>query len=131
MTKRTTLVLGILAGLIAYAVIGKLGMFLLQVSWTDYAIHSIDKSFTLEMLLSRQLVGILASIFAGIASTKMANHNEKAAWFVGIIIFCGGSYIHFLTKTWTEYPVWYHFTYVLLIIPVIVLSRFLLHTEGS
>jgi uncharacterized membrane protein YgdD (TMEM256/DUF423 family) len=122
--KVANLIFGIITGLIAYAIIGKLGLYLLQVSWSDYAIRSIDKSYTLEMLLTRQFVGILASITAGITATKIANDNGKSAWFVGTIVFCGGFYIHFMTKTWTEYPVWYHFAYVTLIIPVIGLSRF-------
>jgi fructose-specific phosphotransferase system IIC component len=75
------------------------------------------------MHLTRQFVGILAYIPAGITATIVANDKGKSAWFVGIIVFFCGSYIHFMTKTWTEYPVWYHFTYVLPIIPIIGLSH--------
>ncbi len=124
-TKSIKVGFSILSGLIGYAVIGKLGLYLLQLGWADYALKSIDKSYTLEMLLSRQFVGILASLTAGIITTKIENDKSKTAWFVGIIIFCGGSYIHFITKTWFEYPIWYHFTYVLLIIPAILFGRFL------
>jgi hypothetical protein len=116
---------GIVAGLISYVIIGKFGLYMLQISWGDYAIHSKDKSYTLEMLLSRQLLGILASITASICTTKIANNNRKNVWLVGSIVFCAASYIHFMTITWTEYPTWYHFAYVLPIIPVIGLSHYL------
>jgi uncharacterized membrane protein YgdD (TMEM256/DUF423 family) len=127
MTKNNTikLIFEIITGLLAYVIVGKFGLYLLQISWSDYAIHSTDKSYTLEMLLARQLVGILASISASICTVKVANDIGKSVWIVGFIVFCGGSYIHFMTITWTEYPPWYHFAYVLPIIPVTGLSHYL------
>lgn len=114
---------GTLAGLIAYCLIGKLGLTLLQICWSDYALHSISKSYTLSMLLARQSVGIIASLAAGAAAAKMSKGNEATIRIVGLIVFLGGSYVHFLTKTWTEFPLWYHLMYVLLIMPVVNTAR--------
>lgn len=121
--KATKVFLGILAGLAAYAIIGSLGLYLLKISWADYAIASEDKSYTLAMLLSRLFIGILASIAAGISATKIANDKGKSAWFVGAIVFCLAAYTHFV-KVWADYPVWYHFSYLLPIIPITGLSHF-------
>ena len=76
------------------------------------------------MLLSRLLIGILASVFAGIIATKTANDEGKSAWTVGVIILCIASYIHFF-KVWKDYPAWYHLAYLLPIIPITGLSRIL------
>ena len=124
--KSKPLIFGILAGLIAYAMIGSFGLFMLRISWTDYAVASKDKSYNSTMMIFRLFVGILAAIFAGISATKIANDEGKSAWFVGVIVFCVGSYNHFFTTVWTEYPVWYHLTFVIPIIPVIGLSGHLL-----
>ncbi|MVM36239.1 hypothetical protein GO755_39885 [Spirosoma sp. HMF4905] len=130
-TKTTrNLIFGILAGLIAYMIIGKLGLYLLHIGWADYATHSKDKSYTLGMLLSRLFIGLVASITASITTTKIANDNGKSAWFVGAVVFCVGSYIHFLTTVWGDYPSWYHFAYVLPIIPITGLSNYLLAKEN-
>jgi uncharacterized membrane protein YeaQ/YmgE (transglycosylase-associated protein family) len=123
--KTKPLIFGIFAGLIAYAMIGSFGLFMLRISWADYAIASEDKSYTSTMMIFRLSVGILAAIMAGISATKMANDEGKSAWFVGVILFCVGSYNHFLTSVWTDYPVWYHLGFVIPIIPVIGLSRHL------
>jgi hypothetical protein len=125
------LIFGILTGLIAYSIIGKLGLYLLQISWADYAIHSKDKLYTLEMLLSRLFIGILAAIIASISATKVANDRGKSAWVVGAIVFCVGSYIHLITLVWTEYPLWYHFAFLLPIIPVIGLSHYFFLRNGN
>ena len=117
--------MGILAGLASYAIIGSLGLYLLKIGWADYAIASKDKSYTLAMLLSRLLVGILASIAAGISAAKISNDNVKSAWFVGAIVFCWAAYIH-IFEVWTDYPIWYHLAYLLPIIPIIGLSHYLI-----
>ena len=126
MTNQKILLLffGTLAGIAAYTIIGSLGLYLLRIGWADYAIRSEDKSFTLEMLLSRLFIGILAAVTAGISAEKIANDNGRSAWFVGAIVFCVGSYIHFITAVWGEYLLWYHFSYVLPIIPITKLSPY-------
>jgi hypothetical protein len=117
------IIIGILAGLIAYMIIGSLGLYLLRFSWNDYAIAYKDKSYTLVMLLSRLSVGMIASIIAGISTTKITNDKGKSTWIVGAIVFCVAAYVHFFW-VWADYPVWYHFVYLLPIIPTIGLSHY-------
>jgi hypothetical protein len=117
--------LGIITGLIVYAIIGSLGLYLLKICWADYNIASRDKSYTIQMLLSRLLVAMLASIITGISSCKIANDKGKSSWFVAVIVFCIAAYIHFL-RVWADYPIWYHFAYLLPIIPTIGLSHSIL-----
>lgn len=80
---------GILAGIVAYAILGKVGLYLLQVCWSDYDLHTIDKSFTVCMLLARLLTGNIASIAAGVVATKMGDNKGKSAWVMGILVFIG------------------------------------------
>ena len=129
-SKSKTMFFGVLAGLSAYMIIGSIGLYLLKICWADYASSSIDKSYTLAMLLSRLFVGILASICTGISTTKIANNSVRSAWFVGAIVFCGAAYIHFV-RVWIDYPVWYHFAYLLPIIPVIGISHYFFKRKWS
>ena len=125
-TKTIEIFFGVLAGLVAYMIVGSLGLYLLKISWADYAISSKNKSYTSAMLLSRLFIGIFASITAGIGTTKITNDNGKSAWFVGAIVFCVAAYIHFFS-VWTDYPVWYHFAYLFPIIPIIALSHYIFY----
>jgi hypothetical protein len=117
---------GILSGFIVYAMIGSFGLFLLLKCWPAYRIAARDKSYSSAMLLSRLSIGILAAVLAGIVAKKMANDKGKAAWFVGLTIFCIAAYIHFF-RVWADYPVWYHFAYLLPIIPITGLSHYFIH----
>ena len=115
---------GILSGLTVYIISGSIGLYLLRTWWPDYAIASKDKSYTVDMLWSRLVIGILASVCAGIVTTKMASDKGKSAWSVGTILFCIAAYIHFF-RVWTDYPAWYHFVYLLSILPITGLSHHL------
>lgn len=126
-TKNRTIkqnIYGILTGLIVYVIVGSIGLYLLRAYWPEYAIASKDNSYTFEMLLSRLLIGILASVFTGIIATKIANDEGKSAWYVGAIVLSIAACIHFF-RVWTDYPIWYHFAYLLPIIPITGLSHVL------
>jgi len=76
------------------------------------------------MLITRLSIRIVASKLGGMTATKIANDNGKSACLIGVIIFSFAAYIH-LIKEWSDYPIGYHFTYLILIIPVTGLSYFL------
>ena len=114
---------GILSGLIAYIVLGSISLFLLRSCWADYAMASKDKSYTTGMLFSRLFVAIISSVFAGMVATKISGDKGRIACFAGLIIFCIASYIHFF-KVWDDYPLWYHLSYLVPIIPVTTLSHY-------
>ncbi|MFN8308831.1 MAG: hypothetical protein U0T73_02610 [Chitinophagales bacterium] len=113
----------ILGALLDYAVIGKLGLFLLPLCWPDYELHSIDKSFTLTMLLMRLIVALAAAAAAGFTVAKW-NGNLKSALIVALVCASGAAYVHFFTITFTQYPMWYHCTYVFSVLPLIILSAY-------
>ena len=70
------------------------------------------------------LLGISTAAFAGAFSTKIASDRAKSAWIVGLVVFSAAAYIHFF-RVWADYPVWYHFAYLLPIMPITGLSQYL------
>ncbi len=112
------MLLGILAGLITYAIIGLLGLYLLKYCWTNYAIASIDKSYSNEMLLFRLVVALFASIAAGMCVSIISNNSRTSSWIVSIILFSIAAYTHFV-NVWNDYPIWYHLVYLFTILPTL------------
>lgn len=112
--------LAIIVGVITYAIIGLLGLYLLKVCWTEYNIASATKSYSITMLAARLSVAMLASIAAGFMLSKIAYYN-KSTQIASVIIFLGASYIH-IFRVWPDYPVWYHLAYLLPIIPTILFT---------
>jgi hypothetical protein len=128
LTKTRTLKdYGLPCGLAAYLLVGATGLYLLRICWPAYALASIDKSYTIDMLVSRLSVGVLAAILAGVVAKAIAKDRGKTSWLVGVIIFCMAAYIHFF-QVWDDYPAWYHFVYLLPIVPITGLSHYFIRS---
>lgn len=120
-------VLGVVVGFIVWAVVGSLGLFLLRLSWPDYARVEEAMTFTLAMQLSRLAVGVVSSIAAGWTAVAVARRDIKTAWALGVLLVLMFVPIHF--SLWDKFPVWYHLAFLLTLAPIVGFSgRLALHT---
>ena len=111
------LLAGVLVGFAAWLAVGATGFLLLRTGWAAYALAEPAKAYTLGMLLSRLTVGVVCSIAAGYLATVVANGNGKAAWWLGGFLLLISARVH-LYDVWADYPVWYHFAYLLPLMPI-------------
>ncbi len=115
-------ILGILAGIIGWVFVGFVGLLTLRISWPDYANAIDDFAFTVPMLLARLVVGFLSSFAAGWA-VFATSKNMKVVWCWGAVFLLYACYMHFVVL-WSNFPVWFHFSYITTLLPVIILGGF-------
>ena len=95
-------------------------MGLLRLAWPAYDAAYPDRAYTLPMLLVR-LVVFSGVIVATSAATALVARDRRLAWFAGLVILGLSIPPHFYPgHIWAEYPPWYHYAYLLLILPVAV-----------
>lgn len=111
------LLAGVLVGFVGWIALGAVGFFLLRTGWDAYAAAEPDKAYTFGMLLSRLAIGAVCSIAAGSLATIIAKGNRRAAWWLGGFLLLISMPIHFVS-VWTDYPAWYHFAYLLPLMPI-------------
>src|SRR5262249_35256679 len=90
---------------------------LLRMLWPAYATAEPHKAYNLQMLISRLMVDVACSLAGGFLAATVAKSNA-AAWVLGALLLFESSRIHFF-KVWADYPSWYHFAYLLSLMPVI------------
>ncbi len=98
------------------------GFSLLRAVWPDYALAEPEKAFTLTMLFARLVIFIgMISATAGVAT--LVAGDRRVAWIAGGLILARSlppdlypGYV------WEDYPAWYHFVYLLSILPIAVYS---------
>ena len=112
--------LGIVVGLIAWVAIGTCGLFLLRVSWPDYALVERAMAFTLPMQLGRLIVGAASSVAGGWVAVGVAGGIGSAAWWLGALLVVVFIPIHY--SLWNSFPIWYHFTFLLTLAPIVGFS---------
>lgn len=109
-------VAGLGLGWAAFSAILTLGFFLLRGIWPAYIVAEPEKAFTLGMLFVR--LGIYAAATAGAAGVAtLVAGDRRAAWIAGGLILAMSLPAH-LYYVWDDYPVWYHFAYLVSIVPI-------------
>ena len=117
MTKK---MLGVVAGLIVWlAVVSVAGIFL-RVVWPAYGAVADTMAFTLPMLLTRLAIGAVATLAAGLTTAALASGSTAARMITGAILVAAFIPVHL--NLWDTFPLWYHLTFLLSLIPLTYLG---------
>ena len=96
------------------------GFSLLRSTWPDYVLADPENAFTLAMLLAR--LSIFAALTAGGACVAaIVAGDGRVAWLIGglLLLLSLPPHLYYL---WDDYPAWYHFVYLLSIVPIAAYS---------
>jgi hypothetical protein len=118
-------ILACLAGLLTWMVVVTAIDRGLRLSLPDYTTAEQTLQFTLSMKWARLLMGIAASLAAG-AVTRWISCSRSggwAPWIVGGVVFA--MFVPAHIAIWSRLPVWYHLTFLLTIIPAVLVGALL------
>jgi len=109
-------ILAVVVGFIAWWVGGGCVLYLVRVSWPEYAAAEGPMAFTLPMQLFRLAVGVACSIAGGWIAAVTAKGDPRAAWWLGIVLVVVFIPIHY--SLWNRFPIWYHLFFLLTLAPI-------------
>jgi hypothetical protein len=113
-------ILGIVGGLIAWAVIVTLIDIGLRHALPGYQQAEPAMAFTLPMKLARLAMAAVTSVAAGMIVRSIAPASKAAPWIVGLLIVALFLPAHI--KIWSHFPVWYHLFFLGTLAPFIALG---------
>ena len=119
----------IVAGLIAWAIVVTLLNFGLRAVIPNYHAAEATLQFSMAMKIGRLTEATLASIAAGAVVGWIEPTRRWASAIVGLIIF--GMFVPVHVGLWSKFPVWYHLTFLVPIIPLVVLGSMLERSSRS
>ncbi len=102
---------GIVAGLVAWAVVATLGNLLVRVALPGYANVEATLEFTLAMLVTRLLVGIVSSIVAGYVVARIATATRRDVYLLSAVLLALFLSVHY--SLWPRFPIWYHAVFLI------------------
>jgi hypothetical protein len=109
-----------LAGLVVWVVLVSILNRLLRLLLTGYAAAEPGMNFTLEMMVARLTMAAVTSLVAGAVVSRIAPAATRLPWLVGLILLAMFVPEHVLV--WQKFPVWYHLTFLLTLVPLVVLG---------
>lgn len=114
----------VVAGLVAWAVVVTLLNFGLRAAISGYHAAEATLQFTLAMKIGRLTEAALASLAAGAVVGLIAPHTRWAPWAVGLITLA--LFLPEHIKLWSRFPVWYHLSFLVPLVPLVALGAVLL-----
>jgi hypothetical protein len=116
-------ILACLAGLLTWAVVVTVIDRVLRLSLPDYSAAEHTLQFTLGMKWARLLMAIVTSLVAGAITRWIAPSGRWAPLIVGSVVLAMFLPAHI--ALWSKFPVWYHLTFLLTIIPAVLVGAML------
>lgn len=110
----------VIAGLITWIVVATVLNLGLRAWWPHYHEAEIAFNFPFAMKLARLVLGAVSSVGAGFVATWIRNGRVKAATLTGIVMLALFIPNHYLI--WDKFPVWYHLTFLVSLLPLTVLG---------
>jgi hypothetical protein len=109
-------IFGVVAGLAAWmSVVLVLGEIMRR-SWPAYASVAAAMTFTLPMMVARLSIGALATVAAGFVTAVVVPRSVTARLMPGVLLLIAFIPQHIML--WNTFPVWYHLTFLLSLVPL-------------
>lgn len=118
MSKVIRAIGALVAGVLAWKAVANLATLLGQLMWPAYAAVETQRTFTLDMLLSRLAVGALATVVFGIVVAWVTRGDKKSVALITIMWLAYSVVDHIIV--WDDFPVWYHLLYLAYIAPLVL-----------
>ena len=110
---------GLLTWMVVVTVINRV----LRLSLPNYTAAEHTLQFTLEMKVARLAMAIVTTLAAGAVTRWIAPASRWAPWIVGSVVLAMFVPVHI--SLWSRFPVWYHLTFLLTIIPAVLVGALL------
>ncbi len=112
--------LAVFAALVTWVLLVSLLNLLLRQGIAGYATAEPALAFTLGMQLARLAIGAITSLVAGAVAAWIAPLDPRPPWVAGVILLLVLLPTH--VKLWHNFPLWYHLTFLLTLVPLVVLG---------
>jgi hypothetical protein len=117
-------ILACLAGLLTWILVVTVINRVLRLTLPDYTAAEQTLQFTLAMKWARLVMAIVTSVAAGAVTGWISRSGRWAPLIVGGVVLAMFVPLHI--AIWSKFPVWYHLTFLLTIVPAVLAGALLL-----
>jgi len=115
----------VIAALVTWFFVATVVNLALRAWWPHYHEAEIAFNFTFAMKFARLVLGAISTLSAGFVAAWIDKGRMRAATLTGIVLL--GLFIPGHYRIWDKFPVWYHLTFLLSLLPLTLLGAALNH----
>jgi hypothetical protein len=113
-------ILGVIAGLVVWVLVVTLAGLIMRNAWPAYASVADAMTFTLPMMLARLSIGAVATVMTGWVTAIITRRSTISTLLPGVLLLV--AFIPQHISLWEKFPVWYHLTFLLSLVPLTFLG---------
>jgi hypothetical protein len=121
-------IVGVIAGLATWLLVAAVAGLIMRNSWPEYAAVAQAMRFTLPMMAARLSIGALATLAAGFV-TALITRSAVARLIPGVLLLL--AFIPQHVMLWDKFPLWYHLTFLLSLVPLTYLGSRIVPQRAS
>src|ERR1043166_9668573 len=118
----------VIAALVTWFFVATVVNLALRALWPHYHAAEIAFNFTLGMKFARLVLGAISTLVAGFVAAWIDKGRMRAAMLTGMVLL--GLFIPGHYRIWDKFPVWYHLTFLVSLLPLTLLGAALNHRAG-
>ena len=115
----------VIAALVTWFFIATVVNLALRTLWPHYHEAEIAFNFTFAMKFARLVLGAISTLGAGFVAAWIDKDRMRAGTLTGIVLL--GLFIPGHYRIWDKFPVWYHLTFLVSLLPLTLLGAALNH----
>lgn len=130
------IVLGVIAGFFAWAIVWVGSEKILSAIWPAFGAHQLafeaavknGGQFTADttMLLTHIVIGSIVSVMSGVLAALIAGENKRAPLVLGFLLVAFG--LLKVVLSWPYVPIWYHVIFTAILLPMAIMGGKLITT---
>ena len=118
----------VVAALVTWFFVATVLNLALRAWWPHYHEAETAFNFTIAMKLARLVLGAISTLSAGFVAAWIGKSRMGSATLTGIALLCLFIPGHY--RIWDKFPVWYHLTFLVSLLPLTLLGATLNHKAG-
>ena len=115
----------VIAALVTWFLVATVLNLALRTWWPHYHEAETAFNFTSAMKLARLFLGAISTLSAGFVAAWIGKSRMGSATLTGIALLCLFIPGHY--RIWDKFPVWYHLTFLVSLLPLTLLGAALNH----
>jgi len=115
----------VIAALVTWFLVATVLNLALRTWWPHYHEAETAFNFTSAMKLARLVLGAISTLSAGFVAAWIGKSRMGSATLAGIALLCLFIPGHY--RIWDKFPVWYHLTFLVSLLPLTLLGAALNH----
>jgi predicted transporter len=112
--------LGVTVGFVVWSILWVGVDAILRAVWTSYDESVKSMTFSSSMLIVPLVLSAVVSIISGFVAALISRENSKSSLILGILLLIVGIFVQM--SVWDKIPLWYHLTFLILLIPMTILG---------